>query len=83
MLADVGTLTGEERGQLREWMEGGGVLVRFSGPYLAESADDLVPVPLRRGGRYFGGALSWDTAQRPAPFPDASPSAGPLVRTHG
>ena len=39
------------------------MLVRFAGPRLAASEDDLVPVRLRRGGRILGGSLSWEQPQ--------------------
>ena len=48
----------------------GGVLVRFAGPRLEKGGDDLLPVPLRIGGRTLGGALSWSTPQPLAPFDD-------------
>ena len=38
-------------------------------------SDDLVPVKLRVGGRYLGGALAWAEPQHLAPFPDSSPFA--------
>ncbi|MEI9887360.1 MAG: hypothetical protein WDN08_12810 [Rhizomicrobium sp.] len=37
--------------------------------------DDLVPVKLRLGGRYLGGALAWAEPQKLAPFADSSPFA--------
>ncbi|MFS2317248.1 DUF4159 domain-containing protein [Maricaulis sp. D1M11] len=61
---------------LSEFVEDGGVLLRFAGPRLAARSDDLLPVVLREGGRLFGGALNWDTPQRMAPFDDRSPFAG-------
>src|SRR5205085_2682912 len=54
ILADVGN-TAEAKEPLARWIEDGGVLVRFAGPRLAASDDDLVPVRLRRGGRVLGG----------------------------
>src|SRR5215470_14733707 len=60
ILADVGNVAGEAREQLAHWVDDGGVLVRFAGPRLAASDDDLVPVKLRRGGRILGGSLSWE-----------------------
>ena len=63
MLADVGNVSGETRDRLVAWIEDGGMLVRFAGPRLAGSDDDLVPVKLRRGGRTLGGSLSWDQPQ--------------------
>jgi len=80
VLADVGTITGDARTRLTEWIEKGGVLVRFSGPRLAAATDDdLVPVRLRRGGRVLGGSLSWDQPQPLAAFGRESPFAGIVV----
>jgi hypothetical protein len=55
------------------------VLVRFAGPRLAASDDDLVPVRLRRGGRILGGSLSWDKPQPLAAFSHESPFGGMSV----
>ena len=49
------------------------MLVRFAGPRLAGSDDDLVPVKLRRGGRTLGGSLSWDQPQPLAAFSKEGP----------
>ncbi len=76
ILADIGTLTGAERGALENWLDRGGVLVRFAGPRLAESDDDLLPVALRRGGRTFGGVMSWERPVSLAPFEAQGPFAG-------
>ncbi|WP_181702572.1 DUF4159 domain-containing protein [Chthonobacter albigriseus] len=73
VMADVGTLTGETAETVSSFIEGGGVLIRFAGPRLAAGEDDLVPVPLRRGGRTLGGALSWEEPQSLADFSDAGP----------
>jgi hypothetical protein len=53
--------------------------VRFAGPRLENGGDDLLPVPLRLGGRALGGALSWSTPQPLAPFADDSLFAGLAV----
>ena len=63
ILADVGNVA-EVHDQISRWIEDGGVLVRFAGPRLAASDDDLVPVRLRRGGRILGGSLSWEQPQQ-------------------
>ncbi|MFN3624498.1 MAG: DUF4159 domain-containing protein [Hyphomicrobium sp.] len=76
MLADIGTLSGEAAKHVEEWVEKGGVLVRFAGPRLENGGDDLLPVPLRVGGRTLGGALSWSTPQKLAPIEDQSLFAG-------
>jgi Domain of unknown function (DUF4159)/Aerotolerance regulator N-terminal len=76
VLADVGTLSPEIRERLSAWIEQGGVLVRFAGPRLAQSDDDLVPVKLRRGGRSLGGSLTWEKPQHLAAFAADGPFSG-------
>jgi len=78
ILADVGNVA-EAREPLIKWIEAGGVLVRFAGPHLARTDDDLVPVKLRRGGRILGGSLSWDKPQKLAGFSRESPFNGMAV----
>ena len=78
ILADVGNVA-EETQPLSKWVEDGGVLVRFAGPHLAASDDNLVPVKLRRGGRILGGTLSWDKPQPLAAYSRESPFAGLTV----
>ncbi len=79
ILADVGNVSGDAHDRLAHWTEDGGVLVRFAGPRLAASDDDLVPVKLRRGGRILGGSLSWDKPQPLAAFSRESPFNGMTV----
>jgi Domain of unknown function (DUF4159)/Aerotolerance regulator N-terminal len=79
VLADVGNVAGDARERLARWVDQGGVLVRFAGPRLAASDDELVPVKLRRGGRILGGSLSWDKPQQLAGFSHDSPFNGMLV----
>ncbi len=82
VLADVGSLSDAEREPLIEWVRGGGLLVRFAGPRLAQSGegqldnDPLLPVRLRAGGRSVGGAMSWGAPKRLRPFPETSPFFG-------
>jgi hypothetical protein len=73
ILADVGNVAGPARERLTRWIDEGGVLVRFAGPRLAASDDDLVPVKLRRGGRTLGGSLTWDKPQPLATFSREGP----------
>jgi Domain of unknown function (DUF4159)/Aerotolerance regulator N-terminal len=75
ILTDIGNV-GDAHDRLARWVEDGGVLVRFAGPRLAASEDDLVPVKLRRGGRILGGSLSWDKPQPLAAFSRDSPFGG-------
>ena len=76
MLADIGTLPHDIKERVEQWVKKGGILVRFAGPRLEKGGDDLLPVPLRLGGRTLGGALSWATPQPLAPFGDDSLFAG-------
>ncbi len=76
MLADIGTIAGDAETQVDEFVKKGGVLVRFAGPRLEKSGDELLPVSLRAGGRSLGGALSWSTPQPLAAFDETSPFAG-------
>lgn len=79
-LADVGALPEAESAQLGDWVEAGGVLLRFAGPRLAESAGDtLLPVTLRGGGRTLGGVLTWGNPARLAPFDPDGPFADLVV----
>ncbi len=80
ILADVGNVA-EALDRLNKWIDNGGVLVRFAGPHLAGTDDDLVPVKLRRGGRILGGSLSWDKPQQLAAFSRESPFFGMAVPT--
>ena len=76
IIADIGLLAPEDEARVAEWVEDGGILLRFAGPKLAANNDDLIPVRLRRGGRALGGALSWSQPQTLAPFDDDSPFKG-------
>ncbi len=74
-MADVGTLTGETAEAVADFVERGGVLIRFAGPRLAAGEDDVVPVELRRGGRTLGGSLTWEEPQALASFSETGPFA--------
>jgi hypothetical protein len=73
ILSDVGTIAPAARERLVSWIEEGGLLIRFAGPRLAASDDDLVPVQLRRGGRVLGGSLSWEQPQKLGQFSHEGP----------
>ncbi|AVO38956.1 DUF4159 domain-containing protein [Pukyongiella litopenaei] len=82
VLADVATLSAAEETALTDWVDAGGMLLRFAGPRLAASdvsrteEHPLMPVRLRAGGRSVGGAMSWGEPKALAPFPDGSPFHG-------
>lgn len=81
ILADVGQIVGDDKRSVADWVDRGGVLVRFSGPKLAAQVDDLIPGKLRTGGRLLGGALSWDAPQSLNAFPEDSPFYGLSIPT--
>ncbi|TRW95691.1 DUF4159 domain-containing protein [Paracoccus sp. M683] len=62
----------DETPELAEWVDEGGLLIRFAGPRMAayETLPDepLLPVRLRPGGRDIGGALSWGDPRGLAAF---------------
>ncbi|MDX2264533.1 MAG: DUF4159 domain-containing protein [Hyphomicrobiales bacterium] len=76
VLADIGRLSEPVEARLRRWVQSGGLLIRFAGPRMEQGADGLLPVRLREGGRMLGGALSWSTPQKLAPFERSSPFHG-------
>ena len=82
VLADVANLSPTEEDGLVQWVEAGGLLLRFAGPRLAASdvgrttEDPLLPVRLRAGGRSVGGAMSWGEPKALAAFPEGSPFFG-------
>lgn len=85
VLADVARLTQTETDGVLDWLDKGGLLLRFAGPRLAASdlgrltEDPLMPVRLREGGRTVGGAMSWGEPKSLAPFPEGSPFQGLAV----
>lgn len=73
VLADVGQIVGDDLKRVSDFVEKGGVLLRFAGPHMASQSDDLVPARLRVGGREIGGALSWEKPQSLGDFNAAGP----------
>ncbi|MBY6066087.1 DUF4159 domain-containing protein [Leisingera aquaemixtae] len=82
VLADVARLAPAQEEAVIEWVENGGLLLRFAGPRLAASdtaragEEPLMPVRLRIGGRSIGGAMSWGEPKTLAPFDESSPFYG-------
>ncbi|TQS71636.1 DUF4159 domain-containing protein [Rhodobacteraceae bacterium] len=77
ILADVASIA--DPVALENWVDAGGLLVRFAGPRLASATqqyDPLLPVQLRAGGRSIGGTMSWGDPRALAPFPEGSPFEG-------
>ena len=82
VLADVARVAPGEEAPLLDWVNNGGLLVRFAGPRLAASdvsraeEDVLMPVRLRSGGRSIGGAMSWGEPKKLQPFRPGTPFYG-------
>ncbi|WP_179378194.1 DUF4159 domain-containing protein [Jannaschia marina] len=82
VMTDVARLSPSETEAVTDWVEEGGLLLRFAGPNLAASdvsrdaEDALMPVRLRSGGRTVGGALSWGEPKALRPFDSGSPFFG-------
>lgn len=80
VLIDPGSLGANEEAQIVDWIDRGGVVLRFAGRRLAESEagkdDKLLPVEIRRGDRIIGGAMSWTKPETLAPFDTSSPFFG-------
>ncbi len=73
VLADIGVLPAQTQERIANFMEEGGLLLRFAGPRMTGNVDELLPVRLRDGGRNLGGALSWDAPRTLADFtPESS-----------
>jgi hypothetical protein len=79
VLADHVVADGPERTAIEQWLDQGGLLIRFAGPETAEHPDALLPVKLLQGDRQLGGALSWSEPAGLAPFASTSPFAGLAV----
>ena len=67
---------GPELDAITQFLDNGGVLLRFAGTRLAAGDDTLTPAALRRGGRLLGGALSWESPRHIAPFETGIPFFG-------
>lgn len=82
VLADVAKISAGAAAPLGDWVQNGGLLLRFAGPRLAgsdvsrEQEDPLMPVRLRTGGRSVGGAMSWGAPKALRPFAQTSPFYG-------
>lgn len=80
IIADAAVLDEAARARIDEWVRGGGTVLRFAGPRLAQAEDNLLPVDLRDGGaRSLGGAMAWTEPARIAPFTPGSPFHGLTV----
>lgn len=74
-MGDIGTLIDSTEQKVRQWIEKGGTLVRFSGPKLANTKSQLTPTPLREGSRSLDGSISWSKPATLGAFSDFGPFA--------
>jgi len=87
LIPDMGTIDIETLNVLENWVEDGGTLVRFAGTEMlgSDTAQALVPVPLRLSGRSMEGALTWDTPKAleefTGPLSDLDVSSDVVVNT--
>ncbi|GIU66893.1 DUF4159 domain-containing protein [Candidatus Phycosocius spiralis] len=77
ILTDVGQLPDHEAKALEQFVERGGLLLRFAGPrLLASQQGALIPAPLAAEPRVLSGSLASETAGQIAAFEPTSPFAG-------
>jgi hypothetical protein len=80
VVTDSTPLSPPDRLAISNWVDKGGLLLRFAGPKLAAAEptqrDRLLPTELRTGGRSLSGAMSWTEPAHLAPFPETSPFSG-------
>src|SRR6185437_2997331 len=76
VLADIGHIAGTDHDRVAKFVNDGGLVIRFAGDRMTGDVDDLVPVKLRVGGRYLGGALAWAKPQHLSAFSNNSPFSG-------
>ncbi len=76
VLTDKESIPSDDEETLNQWINQGGLLLRFSGPNLAEKRDKFIPVPLRSGYRNLEGNLTWEQPLTLETFDKSSPFFG-------
>lgn len=77
ILPDIGALPPASLTALEEWVQEGGLLLRFGGPEMAAALENyLTPVPLMQGVRALSGDITWENPLTLAPFAETSPFYG-------
>ncbi|KKJ77725.1 hypothetical protein WH95_04560 [Kiloniella litopenaei] len=76
IVTDKETIPVNDQETLSQWIDQGGLLLRFSGPNLAEKRDQFIPVPLRSGYRNLEGNLTWEQPLTLEDFDKNSPFFG-------
>lgn len=81
ILPDSAVVDAEIRAALKDWVEKGGLLIRFAGARMAANAeDDLLPVGLRGGARATEGAMTWEKPLHLGAISKDSPLQGLAVQ---
>lgn len=78
-LANVGALEPDLAARAAQWIEAGGILLRFAGSAWGDGRDELLPVRLRADNRALGGSMTWAEPLPLARFSEASPFAGLVI----
>ena len=74
ILPDIASMPVETLEKLENWVNKGGLLLRFVGPNMADSnGNNLLPMPLKSSARATDGRLSWEEAPKLEVFPEDSP----------
>ncbi|CBI75985.1 conserved membrane protein of unknown function [Bartonella clarridgeiae 73] len=70
IIGDIINIAKETEKKLSDFVNQGGILIRFAGENLstAKHYDSLLPVSLRSGERLLGSVMSWAKPQKLAPF---------------
>lgn len=77
VMTDEAILAEDDRQRLQQWVDKGGMAVRFAGPRLAaQPGDSLISTPLVPGENHTTGTLSGTKATNLAPFANDSPFLG-------
>jgi len=74
-LGDATALSSNISTKLTKWVNNGGILIRFAGPKLANSASTMTPVQLRAGNRNLDGTMSWAEPAKLGAMAEDSPFA--------
>ncbi|MEH6630062.1 MAG: DUF4159 domain-containing protein [Halopseudomonas aestusnigri] len=76
VITDNESIPQSDEDALEKWIDNGGLLLRFSGPNLADQRDRFLPVPLRSGYRNLAGSLTWEQPLALEKFERGSPLYG-------
>ena len=78
ILPDIAAMPPETLEALEGWVKQGGLLLRFAGPNMAQSQNEiyLLPTPVLKNRRAMDGTMAWQEPVTLAPFPETGPLYG-------